>query len=39
MFETPGIAQPYEPPGFGQNPTPEDLEREVQYAGDTPLPA
>jgi hypothetical protein len=33
MAETPAVAPPYEPPRIEQILTPEDLEREVQYAG------
>jgi hypothetical protein len=33
MTETPPIARPYEPPRIEQVLTPEDLEREVLYAG------
>jgi hypothetical protein len=34
MAETPSIAPPYEPPRIERVLTPEDLAREVQYAGD-----
>jgi hypothetical protein len=33
MAETPEIAPPYEPPRIEQVLTPEDLEREVLFAG------
>jgi hypothetical protein len=33
MAETPSITPPYEPPRIEQVLTPEDLEREVLYAG------
>jgi hypothetical protein len=35
MAETPPLAQAYEPPRIERVLTPEDLAREVQYAGDT----
>jgi hypothetical protein len=38
MAETPPIAPPYEPPRIEQVLTPEDLARQVQYAGDTGTP-
>jgi hypothetical protein len=33
MAEMPEITRPYEPPRIERVLTPEDLEREVQYAG------
>ena len=38
MAETPPIARPYEPPRIERVLTPEDLAREVQYAGDAVTP-
>lgn len=35
MAETPEAPRPYEPPRIEQVLTPEDLEREVVYAGST----
>jgi len=35
MAETPPVAPPYEPPRIERVLTPEDLEREVLYAGVT----
>ena len=36
MAATPSIAPPYEPPRIERVLTPEDLAREVQYAGHVP---
>jgi hypothetical protein len=38
MAETPPSAQPYDPPRIEQVLNPEDLAREVQYAGDAGSP-
>jgi hypothetical protein len=39
MTETPPLAPPYEPPRIERVLTPEDLAREVRYAGDTGTPS
>ncbi len=38
MPETPHLAPSYEPPRIERVLTPEDLAREIQYAGDTGTP-